>query len=593
MSSIAKITKVVKAINDSFDVREENGSVILTGHTDNYNEIILAGKAALSKDHYGVINNITFEDYKDEFSSEATIDYSLENLEVDCLVIGGGVIGSAILRELSKYKLNSILIEKEADLAMHQSGRNTGVIHTGIQFFKYPKKALYTVKGNMMFDKLSQDLEVPFERKGHMIFLKNAFEKYYYRKVSRIAKKLHISGVKLINKKTLLSIENEAPKWANYAIYLPTGGSINPFKFTVALAENAVENGALVFLNTKCESMNVENGIIKSVKTNRGRIYPKLVINAAGIYADKIAEMAMDRTFTIHPRKGTSVVLDKRVFNIASKTSFIKSPITVIRDENDTFKVGLIRGIRRLISYNKKHTKEELSTIHTVDDNVILGPLIKETPLREDYSVDIDQVNYILEEQRKVSPKIKKSDCINYYTGIRASTYEEDYVIRSGIFTKNIIEVAGIDVSGITASPAIAEMVANTAIEYFKNIGTSCILNKTFNPHHASVKSIKDYPITLRDKLIKSNYKYGIIVCKCEEISLGEIENCLNSPIPVYSIDAIKKRIRAGMGRCQGSICSPLIVDILRKKKRTDILNIKKSNNESTILFKKIEEDSR
>ncbi len=591
MSSISKIDRIIKEINSSFEVREDNGLLFLDGKTDNYDEIVLAGREAVTSDHYGVINDIRLEGEKEIEENDEILDYSLDNLHVDCLVIGGGVIGSAILRELSKYKLNSILIDKESDIIEHQSGNSNGIIDSGLTIKSKTLKALYTVRGNKMFDKLSEELEVPFERNGHLILLKNRFEKIFYSKLFVNAKKRHIPGIKLINRKTLLSIESEAPKWANYAIYIPSGGSINPYKFTIALAENAVENGALVFLNTKCLSMDVSNNIIKSVKTNRGTIFPKVVINATGIYSDKIAEMAKDRTFTIHPVKSTNLVLDKKVSYIAEKTSFIKSPITVIRDENDTKKVGVIRGVRKLLKQERKYMYEELSTIHSTSGNVIIGPAIIETPKREDYSSDVSIISQIIEEQRKVSPKLKKSDVISYYSATRASTYEDDFVIRKGIFTENIFEACGIDYPGLTASPAIGEDIASMVINYLKEKGYKILPNKLFNPHHSSIKPIKDYPRSLRDKLIKSNPKYGIIVCKCEEISLGEIESCLSSPIPVYTLDAIKKRIGAGSGKCQGSICSPLIQDAIARKKRTSILNIKKSSNESVVLFEKIEDN--
>ena len=588
MSSISKIDRIIKEINSSFEVREDNGLLFLDGKTDNYDEIVLAGKEAITSDHYGVINDIRLENEKEIEEDDEILDYSLDNLYVDCLVIGGGVIGSAILRELSKYKLNSILIDKESDIIEHQSGSSNGIIDSGLTIKSKTLKALYTVRGNKMFDKLSEELEVPFERNGHLILLKNRFEKIFYSKLFVNAKKRHIPGIKLINRKTLLSIESEAPKWANYAIYIPTGGSINPYKFTIALAENAVENGALVFLNTKCLSMDVSNNIIESVKTNRGTIFPKVVINATGTYSDKIAEMAKDRTFTIHPVKSTNLVLDKKVSYIAEKTSFIKSPITVIRDENDTKKVGVIRGVRKLLKQERKYMYEELSTIHSTSGNVIIGPAIIETPKRDDYNTDVSIIPQIIEEQRKVSPKLKKSDVISYYSATRASTYEDDFVIRKGIFTENIFEACGIDYPGLTASPAIGEDIASMVINYLKEKGYKILPNKLFNPHHSSIKPIKDYPRSLRDKLIKSNPKYGIIVCKCEEISLGEIENCLSSPIPVYTLDAIKKRIGAGSGKCQGSICSALIQYAIAKKKRTSILNIKKSSNESVVLFEKI-----
>ena len=592
MSSISKIDKAIKLINKSFSAREEKKCIVLEGSTTSYEEIVLAGKTAVSKNYFGVINNITLEGFTDTDSTPLIQDYSLDNVYVDCLVIGGGVIGSAILRELSKYKLKSVLIEKESDISTHASYKSFGTIDSGIDVYNRPYRSMYAVRGNMMFDKLASELEFPYEKNGQLILLKNRFEKLFFSRVFMKSKKLMIPGVKLINRRTLLTIESEVPKWANYAIYLPSGGSIDPYKYTVALAENAVENGAIISLNTKCLSMEVEGDVIKSVKTNRGTIYPRVVINAAGVYGDKIAEMAHDRTFTIHPIKTTSVMLDKKVSYIAKKTSFLKSPITIIRDENDTKRVGPIRGVRRVLKYSKKKNDDELSTIHTVSGNVLIGPKKEETPIRYDYEPSLESVNYIIEEQRKVSPKIKKSDVISFSSGTRAQTFEEDFVVRKGIYTKNIMEACGIDYPGLTASPAIACDICDLTVDYLREIGMDVKVNKVFNPHHSSIKPLKDYPSTLRDKLIKSNPKYGMIICKCEEISLGEIEDCLKSPIPVYNLDAIKRRIGAGSGRCQGTCCMPLILSSIAKRRRIDITKVFKNNEKSNILFKDLKEES-
>jgi glycerol-3-phosphate dehydrogenase len=347
---------------------------------------------------------------------------------------------------------------------------------------------------------------------------------------------------------------------------MPTGGEISPYKFTVALAENAAMNGVKVCLNTIVKDMKVENGEIKAVITNRGVIYPRLVVNAAGVFSDIIAEMAGDRTFTIHPRKGTNIILDKKCASYAA-TSMNKSPFIRFEDEKE-------------ITNAQRHTKGG-GVVHTVDDNVLIGPTAIETPYREDNTTQRKDIDFVVNKMKKVAEKLSYSDIITYFSGTRAPTYEEDFVIRKGIFTKNIIQAAGVQSPGLTAAPAIAEDVAKWTKEILGNVEE----NPNFNPIRKGIPHLAKMSAEERDKLIKQNPAYGEIVCRCEEISKGEILDALNSPIPVYALDAIKRRVRPGMGRCQGGFCSPLVMKILAEHKGVKVEEITKANQQSKVLL--------
>lgn len=580
MSSFSRIHRSIKKLNPSFLVKEEKGCLVLSGESNSWDEIVEAGKLAVSKDHFGVVNNIHLKGFSDKEVLEEKKDNLLDGLKCDVLVIGGGIVGCSILRELSKYNLNSILLEKEMDVAMGQSGRNGGVIHVGIDMKKHPIKASYCVRGNKMYDKLTHELEVPFEHHGQLVLIKSSVEKIIYPIMKGWAKSLDIPQVRYLNRSKLLQVEPEAPSWAKGGIFMPSGGIVNPFKMVIALAENAISNGAKIYLNSTVLSMKVENDTIVSVDTNRGTIYPKVVINAAGVFSDKIAEMAEDRTFTIHPRKGTDIILDKKVGYLV-KTSFSKSPLTILKDPEDKKHES---GLHSFIKYKNKHVSKGLGVIHSIDGNTLIGPTAIETPLREDYTTDASSFNYILHEEKKTVQKLDPKDIIAYFSGTRAASYEEDFIVRPGITTKNIMEAAGIQSPGLTAAPAIAEDIVKWTIDYLKD-KIKVQDNKFFNPHHNSIPTIKDLPLSLRDKLIKSNPNYGEIICRCEEVSKGEIIDALHSPLKVDTLDGIKRRIRPGMGRCQGSFCGPQVLKIIADYYQENPQDVMKNTRNSTILL--------
>jgi len=489
------------------------------------------------------------------------------------LIIGAGVVGAAIARELSKLKLDTYLIDKENDVAVAASSRNDGDVHVGIDLHKNQQKHYYNSRGNPMFEKLSEELDFVFQRTGHAVLFSTQWEKILIAPLMRLkAKSLGIKGTRCLNPQKIKKYEPGIPSWCTGAFYMPSGGEVSPYKFTVALAENAVANGVKIFLNTIVKGMNLDNGRIVAVQTNRGTLYPKLVINAAGVFSDIIADMAGDRTFTIHPRKGTNIILDKKVKCFAA-TSMNKSPFAKDKDIE--------------VADAKKHTKGG-GVAHTVDDNVLIGPNAVETPEREDFSTSKSCIDEVFDKQKKVVEKMTRADVITYYSGVRASTYEEDFVVRKGIFTENIIEAAGIQSPGLTAAPAIAVDVAAWAKEML-----DAKENIEFNPYRIGTPELNKLSDAERDRLIKKNPDYGVIVCRCEEISKGEILDALNAPFVVPTVDGIKRRVRPGMGRCQGGFCSPLVIEIIAERFGIPVEEVKKSGTESVILYNDTKEGAR
>ena len=456
----------------------------------------------------------------------------------------------------------------------------------GINYSPSSQKNYFNYRGNVIYSRLSKELDFPFERTGHLMLIGAKWEKILPKLLVMNSKRLHIPGVRYLNREQLLKIEPYAPSWAYGALYMPTGGFTSPYKVNVALAENAVTNGVKICLNTAVLDMETKDGKIYSVKTNRGTIYPKLVINAAGVYADVIAQMAGDRTFTIHPRKGTDIILDKKVGKYI-RTTEVKSPITVLGKGRKLGAAERIKMIKFALSH--ENTSKGIAVIHTVDKNMIVGPDVQEIPDREDVTTDRETTERILREQMQVAEKIKPSDVIAYFAGVRAPTYEEDFQVRKGIFCKNILEAAGIQSPGATAAPAIGVKLAHWAVAYLRETGP-VKRNTDFNPIRKGTPHLASLSEKERDALIKENPDYGEIVCRCEEISKGEILDVLRSPLPVYTLDAVKRRCRPGMGRCQGGFCSPLVVQILAKECGCSVEDIKKNTKESRILFRRTKE---
>lgn len=567
MSDFEKKVKKLKELDDRITAEEKNGCIYLSGEVDDWNTVVKAGRIAVDKKYIGVVNDVKLKGFVQKQYVPPITDNALDGLSPDVLIIGAGLVGAATARELSKYDLDVLVVEKGADVAAGQSSRNGGAVHVGINYSPSSQKHKYNYVGNRMYTDLARDLDVPFERLGHLLLIAKKWEQLLPRLLVLNSRRLKIPGVRYVDRKGLLKIEPYAPSWATGALYMPTGGFTSPYKMCVALMENALENGAKIALNTMVSGMDVENGKITAVKTNRGTLHPTIVVNCAGVYTDVIADMAGDRTFTIHPRKGTDIILDKKKVGYAL-SSYARSYFAPLPKEAQPDKQEEVG-----------HTKGG-GVMRTIDGNILVGPDAHEVPSREDYSTSIKDIDNIIKKQKLAQPMLNKGDIITYFSGTRAATYEEDFVVRRGMFTKNIYEAAGIQSPGITAAPAIAVDIANWIKEDLK------AEEKTnFNPVYKHTPRLANLPDEERAKYIAKNPEYGEIICRCEEVSKGEIVDALESPLKVATIDGIKRRVRPGMGRCQGGFCSPLVAKIIAEHEGIEIEDVLKGDEGSVIVY--------
>ena len=562
------LRKLNKKLDKMFDgkvtAHEDSGCLILSGELERWSDVVLAGLVAAKKSPFaGLVNDIECTGETAVLTHKPRVeDSSLEWEEPDVLIIGGGVIGCAIARELSRYKVNVLLVEKENDIAMQASGRNDGLIRSGMELKKNTQKHKYNKLGNQMFDELCAELGVDFKRTGQYLCFKNRLWNFLMIPSLLYWNWLGIKGVKVVRRDELRTLEPAIDPSIGSALFFPATGVICPFSLTVAYAENAVHNGVNISLDTMVQAMVLDDGVIKSVKTNRGTIHPKVVVNAAGVFCDEIAAMAGDRFYSIHPQKGTNIILDKKYSDNLVQTA-----------------VSFLGGAPT----RKKPTKGG-GVIRTVYGSVLIGPDTLETINKEDFSTTQHNVKEILTAHSQICPAIDEQQIITYFSGIRASTYEDDFVIRKGRYVTNLIHAAGIQSPGLTAAPAIGVDVASKVVELFGG-ASNVEANTTFNPRRVAPLRPSLMDSESRSALIESNPDYGVIICRCEEISKGEVLDALRRNVRCNTVDGVKRRVRPGMGRCQGGFCSPLVLDIIADEYNITLQKVKKSGSKSEVVF--------
>ena len=553
-------TKLDRVFGGKVRAELRGGCLYLTGELPDWDDVVRAGLMSVNKKKYTVVNDIVFTGgVIPPMRLPAVCDNAIEGRAPDVLVIGGGVIGCAVARELTRFKLDVMLVEKEHDVALHASGRNDGMIHPGLDLRRGQLKKKYNDAGNKMYPVVCKELDVPFRYIGQYLCFTDG-----WMKPAVIASLLYwkLAGIsaEYVSRRRLAEREPRLNGKIKCALFFPASGVVCPYGLTIAYAENAADNGAEISLDTAVTGIEVKNEKIASVTTNRGRVYPKLVVNAAGVFAEEIARLAQDRFFSIHPRRGTNMILDK-------KAAFLVRTIASLLE------------ISQRRSARKEHSKGG-GIMRTVDGNLLVGPDAVETYEKENFSTNRESVKTVMTKQRRTSPDLSQGDVITYFTGIRAATYEEDFIVSFGKFTKNIIHAAGIQSPGLTAAPAIAVDISKMAAEY---LGAG--VNENFKARRMGIVRAAELGDSERDALIKKNADYGVIVCRCEEISRGEVLAALRRSVPCDTVDGVKRRVRPGMGRCQGSFCGPNVAQIIAAEKKIPVTEVRKMSDNSRLLL--------
>jgi len=538
-------------------------SVHLSGTAGSWVEKVEAGYIAAGRGFKGVINDIMVDGITEPEMREPSLrDSLLEGRSFDAVIIGGGVVGCAIARELSRQNISIAVLEKEADLAMQASGRNDGMVHPGFAASPGSKKAAYNARGNRMYTGLSDELDFDLKRPGSIILFKSSWLKLLIPIFRDRCRRNGVDGdYRALSAREVKKIEPNVSPDQRGGFILPSAGIVSPYRVTIAMAENAAENGAEIFLNTVVTDMEVGDGLIKTVKTNRGSLACGVVINAAGVWADKLAAMADDRFFSIHGRKGTDAILDRSCGPLQNQ----------------------IVGMPSILGTKNSHSKGG-GIVPCVEGNILLGPTAEEVPDREDYTTTPEVFDSLL-KQLDLNNKLNGAQIINYYSGVRAASWDEDFIIEPSEKVSNLIHAAAIQSPGLASAPAIAVDVAVMAIESLKSSGCAVNLRPDFNPRRRDIPAVKELSSEQRTALIKKDPAYGEILCRCEEVSRGEIRDALLSKVPATTIDGIKRRVRAGAGRCHGGFCLPRVIQVMASEMGVPVTDITKKGEDSRILL--------
>jgi glycerol-3-phosphate dehydrogenase len=488
--------------------------------------------------------------------------------QFDVIIIGGGVVGCMAARFLSRFDLDILVIEKDADIGMGASSANSAIIHAGYDPTPGSLKAKMNVAANSMWDTLAGELNFAFERRGDYVVAvgKEEFEKL--ESLLDQGRRNGVPGMRLISADEMRSREPEITPLVSGAVWAPTGGLCDPFGVTIAAAENALQNGVKIYLDTKFESFIMIDNRIMGVKTNRSDFKCRWVINAAGVYADEVMHKAGVRLeFKIIPRRGEYCVLDKAEVNI----------------RNVLFPVPSEKGKGILVT----------TTLH---GNALVGPNASEVDEKDEKEVSENGLNEIWEGAHKLVPGLNSKAVIAVFAGLRAFgnapcetpgvDYQHDFIIERPKNVLGFINLGGIESPGLSSAPAIAQQVVDLLID-----GGEVLRSKPdWHPIRPPRPRFRDLPREEQLRLVQKDARYGRVICRCETITEGEIIAELNAPIPARTYDAIKRRTWLGTGRCLGSFDMPRVINILARELNLTPLEISKKGKGSEFLTRMTKE---
>jgi glycerol-3-phosphate dehydrogenase len=504
----------------------------------------------------------------------------------DVAIIGAGVTGSAIARELSRYRARICVIEREEDVCCGTSKANSAIVHAGFDAVPGTLKAKLNVRGNEKMDVLSRELDFPFVRNGSLVVCTKAQDPAGLTELMERGRKNGVPGLRIIDREELVRMEPNIADDVTCALFAPTGAIVCPFHLTMAFAENACVNGVEFLLNTEVTNIQKMEGGYQIKTQNRpagqqaadghcgaakdaaGRepvsaavsgakhqpariIEARTVVNAAGVYADVLNNMVSHSELHITARKGEYMLLDKTAGKHVSHTVF---------------------------QLPGKMGKGVLVT-PTVHGNLLVGPTSVDIENKEGVNTTADGLEMLAASASRSVKNVPFRQVITSFAGLRAHEAGEDFVIGEAEDAEGFFNAAGIESPGLSSAPAIGEMVAQMVAEKL-----DLAPNPDFSGERKGILRPDTLSMEERNELIRSNPAYGNIICRCEMISEGEILDAIHRPLGARSLDAVKRRTRAGMGRCQAGFCSPRTMEILEREVPMSMYDITKNGGKSTFV---------
>nr|MCR4713537.1 NAD(P)/FAD-dependent oxidoreductase [Treponemataceae bacterium] len=461
--------------------------------------------------------------------------------------------------------LNICLIEKADDVSCGTSKANSGIVHAGYDPEPGTLMAKLNVQGNAMYPQWAEELHFDYKKIGSLVIAFSEADMAHIKKLYDRGIKNGVPGMKLLSAEELHALEPNVNEEACGALLAESAGIVSPYQATWAIAENAVQNGVKLFTESEVHGITrpdaSEGDGNWSIHTGNADIETRCVINAAGLFADKISEMAGARKFKIKPRRGEYFLLDSNCASLANHTLF---------QPPDELGKGVL-------------------VTPTVDGNILVGPTAGASNTKDDTSTTRDGQDLVFEKSSKTLTDIPRRNIINSFAGIRAIAMNEDgspvndFIIEEDANAKRFINVAGICSPGLTAAPAIGVYVA----ELVEKAGIKLERNKDFIAVRKGIESFKNATKERKEQLIEENPLYGRIICRCEMITEAEIVQAVKSPVGAKDLDGVKRRTRAGMGRCQGGFCSPRVTEIISRERGIPMTSVTKNGGCSYILNSK------
>ncbi|MBO5262170.1 MAG: FAD-dependent oxidoreductase [Clostridia bacterium] len=476
----------------------------------------------------------------------------------DVVIIGAGISGAMVAYQLAKYDVRVAVVEAGIDVASSSTRANSAIVHAGYDAKEGTLKAKLNVRGCEMMEEIAKQLGVHYSRCGSLVI---GFTEQDLKHLKLLMARGEVNGVpnlEIIDGKRLHEMEPRVSPDAKYALWAPSAGIVCPYDLAYALCENAATNGTDFYFEFKASKIDYD-GEYYTVMDGKKRVRGKYIVNAAGLFVDEIAGMVGEKLpFDIIPRRGEYMLLDKAERKTASHTIFV-TPSE--------------KGKGILIS-------------PTVDGNIIVGPNANIVESKMDTSVTEEGLEEIAEGAKIIVPSINLDATITTFAGVRATPTNGDFYIQESNKFKNFIHVAGIESPGLASSPAIGEYV----LDILKNCGLELRENEEYIPTRTKDGNCKlFYEMDEKERVeaIKQDQRYAKVVCRCEMVTEGDIVNAIRRPIPAHTIDMVKRRTRAGMGRCQGNYCRARIAELIADEYNIQLTEVKKFASNSNLLLRK------
>ena len=451
---------------------------------------------------------------------------------LDVIVIGAGVMGAAVSRELSKYKLNIMVLDKENDVSNGTSKANSAIVHAGYDAKEGTLMAKYNVLGAGMYESLCKEIGAPYKNVGSYVLAFSEEERKHIEKLYQRGLTNGVPQMEILEKDEILRREPNINKNVVAALYAGSAGIVGPWEFTIKLLENAALNGTEVLVDAEVSNIEKLQDGYKVILKDGRTFETKAVINAAGVYADKINDMVSKNHFDIHPRIGEYYVLDK-----------VQGKLT----NSVLFQCPTIMGKGILVT-------------KTVHGNIMVGPTAEDVESKDYVGTTTHGLDDIRRQAEKTISGINYRDSIRNFTGIRAESSTGDFIIGEVSDAPNFFNIAGTKSPGLSSAPAIGVDVAKMVVEKL-----GAVKKEEFKQNRPQIHFIELSPEE-KAEVIKKDPRYGRIICRCESITEGEIVDVIHRMVGARTVDGVKKRCRPGTGRCQGGFCGPRVQEILARE---------------------------